>query len=298
MLSFSPVTIRDRETIQAFFKKSPFRNCDFSFANIFSWQHYYDTTFAVADNGFLYIRFQTARHPPGYLFPLGDGNLQTALEDLMHDVALQNDAFRLHAITREMFDQINAAFPNRFTLRMERDWSEYIYSSTDLIHLVGKKFQPKRNHINKFRRTYQWEYLPITPDIIPDCLDLYERWCIENGGRHSPQALVEERFATQKVFANFEHLGLIGGALRVNGKIRAYSYGQPLTTDTFGVHAEKSLYEIDGGFAMINQQFAEHNCADYRYINREEDLGLDSLRQAKLSYHPVILLEKGIVKEK
>jgi hypothetical protein len=71
-----------------------------------------------------------------------------------------------------------------------------------------------------------------------------------------------------------------------------------LTADTFDVHAVKCLSEIDGGFAMMNQQFAEHNCAAYRYINREEDLGLESLRKAKMSYHPALLLEKGVVREK
>jgi hypothetical protein len=104
--------------------------------------------------------------------------------------------------------------------------------------------------------------------------------------------------ATQTAFDNFEQLGLIGGALRINGEIQAYSYGQPLGEDTFGVHAEKSLYEIDGGFTMINREFAEHNCAGYRYINREEDLGLESLRKAKMSYHPTILLEKGCIRKK
>ncbi|MDR1527331.1 MAG: phosphatidylglycerol lysyltransferase domain-containing protein [Dysgonamonadaceae bacterium] len=298
MLPFTPVTITDREIIQAFFNKSVFRNCDFSFSNIFSWKHLYNTHFVAIENRFLYIRFQVADDCPGYLFPLGDGDLKTALESMMQDAAERHTEFRLYAVTQEMFVLIEQAMPGRFQYETERDWFEYIYSSDDLIYLVGKKYQPKRNHINKFKRTYQWEYLPITKEIIPDCLKLYERWCAENGGCNSEQSLIEERIATQTVFANYEQLGLTGGALRMNGEIVAYSYGQPLTADTFGVHAEKCLYEIDGGFAMMNQQFAEHNCADYRYINREEDLGLESLRQAKMSYHPVLLLEKGFVKEK
>ncbi|MDR2683649.1 MAG: phosphatidylglycerol lysyltransferase domain-containing protein [Dysgonamonadaceae bacterium] len=298
MLQFTPVTITDRETVQAFFSKNGFRNCDFSFSNIFSWEHFYNTTFVATDNRFLYIRFQVAGDFPGYLFPLGDGDLKTALETLMQDAAERNAEFRIYAVTREMFDLIEQAMPGRFRYKTDRDWFEYIYSSDDLIHLVGKKYQPKRNHINKFKRTYQWEYVPVTREIIPDCLRLYERWCAENGGCNSEQSLIEERIATQRVFEHYEQLGLTGGALRINGEILAYSYGQPLTADTFGVHAEKCLYEIDGGFAMMNQQFAEQNCAGYRYINREEDLGLDSLRQAKMSYHPVILLEKGVVTEK
>lgn len=298
MLNFHQVRIDDRDAIQAFFQKSTFRNCDFSFSNIFSWEHLYQTTFVAINNDFLFIRFQAAGEKPGYLFPLGTGDLKTALEYIMQDAKERNDEFRIYSVTRKMFDLIEEIFPGMFEYEPQRDWSEYIYSSEDLIHLVGKRFQPKRNHINKFKRTYEWEYLPISREIIPECLELYRKWCKENGGCNSENMLAEEKIATERVFDNFEKLELIGGALRVNGEIIAYSYGQPLTEDTFGVHAEKCLYEIDGGFSMINQQFAEHNCAGYKYINREEDLGLDSLRQAKMSYHPVILLEKGMVRFK
>ncbi|MDR3218751.1 MAG: phosphatidylglycerol lysyltransferase domain-containing protein [Dysgonamonadaceae bacterium] len=295
MLHFNPITIADKEIIQPFFDKSVFGNCDFSFSNIFNWKHLYNTTFAVEDD-FLYIRFQTAEDLAGYLFPLGATDLKKALERLLQDAEERLAPLCLHAITQKMFDLIEECMPGLFTYEKERDWYEYIYSSEDLISLVGKKYQAKRNHINKFKRTYQWEYLPITREIIPDCLQLYDRWCAENGGCNSEQSLIEERIATQQAFCHYETLGLTGGALRINGEILAYSYGQALGKNTFGVHAEKCLSEIDGGFAMINQQFAEHNCAAYPYINREEDLGLPSLRQAKMSYQPHILLEKGSLK--
>jgi len=293
MLSFRPVTIDDKETFQFYFDKVAFGNCDFSFSNIFSWRHFYDTTFAV-EGDFLYIRFQPANELPGYLFPVGEGSLKAAIERMKRDADKRATELQLYAITQRMFDLLEEAMPGQFLYEKGRDWYEYIYSSEDLITLKGKKYQAKRNHINKFKKTYEWEYLPITREIIPDCLKLYDRWRSENG----EQSLIEERIATQNAFHDFEKLGLIGGALRINGEILAYSYGQPLTKDTFGVHAEKCLYEIDGGFTMINREFAEHNCAAYSYINREEDLGKDSLRQAKMSYHPAILLEKGWVQLK
>ena len=292
MLPFQPVTIDDKEIVQSFFNKVSFGNCDFSFSNIFSWRNSYDTTFAV-EGDFLYVRFQPAGDLPGYLFPVGDGNLKTAIERLIQDAGERTTELRLYAVTQKMFDLLEDSLPGKFLYEKDRNWYEYIYSSEDLITLVGKKYQAKRNHINKFERTYKWEYLPVTREIIPDCLKLYERWCAENGGCNSEQSLTEERIATQNTFDNFERLGLTGGALRINGEILAYSYGQPLTKNIFGIHAEKCLYEINGGFAMINREFAKHNCSAYTYINREEDLGIDSLRQAKLSYHPVILLEKG-----
>jgi len=297
MLPFQPVTIDDKETMQFFFSKVAFGNCDFSFSNIFSWKHSYGTTFAVKDD-FLYVRFQPPGGLPGYLFPVGSGNLKTAVEHLQQDADERENELHLYAITQKMFNLLEEAMPGQFFYEKDRDWYEYIYSSKDLITLVGKKYQAKRNHINKFKRSYKWEYLPITREIIPDCLKLYERWCAENGGCNSEQSLIEERIATKNTFENFEKLGLIGGTLRINGEILAYSYGQPLTKNTFGIHAEKCLYEIDGGFAMINREFADHNCAAYTYINREEDLGKDSLRQAKMSYQPVMLLEKGEVRLK
>ncbi|MDR2057104.1 MAG: phosphatidylglycerol lysyltransferase domain-containing protein [Dysgonamonadaceae bacterium] len=297
MLDFKPVMIADKDSLQSFFYKSNFRNCDFSFSNIYMWKHLYNTLFAIED-GFLYIRFHATENAPGYLFPLGDGDLKKALERICEDAWERMAHVYLYAITPEMFNWIENVMPGQFIYEKGRDWYEYIYSSEDLISLVGKKFQAKRNHINKFKRTYRWEYLPITREIIPECVELYERWCAENGGCNNEQSLVGERVATQKVFNNYEKLGLLGGALRIDGEILAYSYGQPLGKDTFGVHAEKCLYEIDGGFTMMNQQFAEHNCADYTYINREEDLGLESLRKAKMSYQPAFLLEKGYVRIK
>ncbi|MDR0768980.1 MAG: phosphatidylglycerol lysyltransferase domain-containing protein [Dysgonamonadaceae bacterium] len=296
MLDFKPVTIEDKDRIQYFFDKTDFRNCDFSFANIFCWQNSFRTLYAVQD-GFLFFFFK-AYEQWAYLFPVGDGDLKQAINRLTQDAGKRGIPLQIFSVTQRMYDLIEACMPGEFTYKTNPNWSEYIYLSEDLISLAGKKYQSKRNHINKFMRNYTWEYEPITQAIIPDCLDLYRRWCAENGGCNSEQSLAEELIATHRAFKYFERLGLAGGALRIEGKILAYSYGQPLTKDTFGVYAEKSLYEIDGGFAMMNRQFAERNCAGYLYINREEDLGLESLRKAKLSYHPSILLEKGILKKR
>ena len=222
MLDFKPVTIDDKEIIQSFFNQSPFRNCDFSFSNIFSWKHYYNTTFAV-ENNCLYFRFQLEGELPGYLFPLGEESLSIKIERLQQDAQMRGDVFQLHAITQKMFDLIEKNLPGQFVYEQNRNFFEYLYSSKDLLTLVGKKYQSKRNHINKFKRTYQWEYLPITREIIPDCLALYNRWCQENGGCHEKKSLIEERIATNEVFRNYEALGIIGGALRINGEILAYS---------------------------------------------------------------------------
>jgi hypothetical protein len=297
MLLFKAPTPADRDTLNTYLRTNTFRNCDFSFANLYAWAHLYQTTFAIPGDGFLYIRFHKAGAGAGYLFPLGAGDFRAAIQTLSADAAERGDAFRLYSITPDMLAQIQAAFPGRFRYEPCRDAADYLYNTQDLIHLAGKKFQPKRNHIHRFRRTYNWEYLPLTPDLIPDCLRLYQRWCAEARAAGNTQPLEEEYIATQRAFAHYEALGLCGGVLRIDGEVLAYTYGQPLTADTFGVHAEKCIHSLDGGFATINQAFVTHAAASYAYINREEDLGLPTLRQAKLSYHPTLLLEKGIIQE-
>lgn len=95
----------------------------------------------------------------------------------------------------------------------------------------------------------------------------------------------------------FEELELRGGVLRVDGKVVAFTLGEPVCSDTFVVHIEKAFAEVEGAYSMINQQFVEHECRDFLYVNREEDTGAEGLRKAKLSYRPVFLVEKGNVKE-
>jgi Uncharacterized conserved protein len=296
MLDFQPVSVDDKEAVNAFFLMNIFRNCDFSFSNIFCWQKKYKTSLVI-ESDYLFIRFYAGGKKAGYMFPLGSGDLKSGIEVLMADAKERNEPFRMYALTREMFSLIDSVFPGRFEYQTKRSWFEYIYNSEDLITLKGKRFQAKRNHVNKFKRLYSYEYLPISRDIIPECKELYDRWCEENGNCNSDESLMDERISMNAALDYFEELGLKGGALRVAGEIVAYSYGQPLGKDTFGVHAEKSLSVIEGGFSMINQQFATHECSAFSYINREEDLGLDSLRQAKMSYHPAILLEKGFIIE-
>jgi hypothetical protein len=294
MIHFQSITLADKLKLNHFLAMSTFRNCDFSFSNIYCWLPNYQTTYAI-ESEFLFFRFYAGGKKSGYMYPLGRGDLTNAIEMLLADSEERQEPFRMFALSREMYQNIEACFPGKFEYHASRSWYEYIYHTEDLIQLKGRKYQPKRNHINKFKRTYRYEYVPITTQIIPECLELYTKWYQENGGCLGNRSLIDERVSVERAFANFEQLGLIGGALRVDGIIVAYSYGQPLSQDTFGVHAEKSLYEIDGGFSMINQQFAEHVCRGYRYMNREEDLGLESLRQAKMSYHPAILLEKGFI---
>ena len=290
MIPFKDVTLADRDTITSFTMKSDRRNCDLSFSNLCSWRFLYDTQFAVVDN-FLVFKFW-AGEQLAYMMPVGTGDLKAVLWELIEDARKENQHFCMLGVCSNMRADLEAILPGQFTFTEDRDYADYIYLRSDLSTLKGKKFQAKRNHINRFRNTYpDYEYTPITPDRIQECLDLEAEWCKVN---HCDQqeGTGNERRALIYALHNFEALGLTGGILHVNGTMVAFTFGMPINHETFGVHVEKADTSIEGAYAMINYEFANRIPEQYIYINREEDLGLEGLRKAKLSYQPVTILEK------
>ena len=290
MIPFKDITLADKDTITSFTMKSDRRNCDLSFSNLCSWRFLYDTQFAVVDN-FLVFKFW-AGEQLAYMMPVGTGDLKAVLWELIEDARKENQHFCMLGVCSNMRADLEAILPEQFTFTEDRDYADYIYLRSDLSTLKGKKFQPKRNHINRFRNTYpDYEYTPITPDRIQECLDLEAEWCKVNNCDQQ-EGTGNERRALIYALHNFEALGLTGGILHVNAKIVAFTFGMPINHETFGVHVEKADTSIEGAYAMINYEFANRIPEQYIYINREEDLGLEGLRKAKLSYQPVTILEK------
>lgn len=290
MIPFKDITLADKDTITSFTMKSDRRNCDLSFSNLCSWRFLYDTQFAVVDN-FLVFKFW-AGEQLAYMMPVGTGDLKAVLWELIEDARKENQHFCMLGVCSNMRADLEAILPEQFTFTEDRDYADYIYLRSDLSTLKGKKFQTKRNHINRFRNTYpDYEYTPITPDRIQECLDLEAEWCKVNNCDQQ-EGTGNERRALIYALHNFEALGLTGGILHVNAKIVAFTFGMPINHETFGVHVEKADTSIEGAYAMINYEFANRIPEQYIYINREEDLGLEGLRKAKLSYQPVTILEK------
>lgn len=293
MIEFKDITLQDKDTITAYTMNSCRRNCDLSFSNLCSWRFLYDTKFAIVDD-FLVFKFW-AGGELAYMMPVGNGNPEKAVKALIEDARQEGQPFCMLGACSCMREDLENIAPGQFTFTADRDYADYIYLRSDLATLKGKKFQPKRNHINKFRNTYpNHEYSPITPDRIQECLDLEAEWCKVN---HCDQqeGTGNERRALIYALHHFEELGLTGGILRVDGKIVAFTFGMPINKETFGVHVEKADTRIDGAYAMINYEFANRVPEQYIYLNREEDLGIEGLRKAKLSYQPETILEKYMV---
>lgn len=290
MITFKPITPASKKEITTYTIPGAYRDNNLSICNLCSWHFLNDSCFAIVDR-MLVIRFTFHNGQYIYTLPFGKGDITTALELLHQETQELGQPLMFFGSLPELKDVLEKYFPSPFEYDSHRDHYDYLYLRTSLAELKGREYQPKRNHANRFRKTYSYEYIPLTPDILPHCLELAEKWCMDHDCQKS-KSLRNEQKAMAFAMKHFRQLELLGGALRVNGEIIAFTYGAPVNHDTFCVHIEKADTGFDGAYAVINQEFAAHIPEKYTYINREEDLGIPGLRKAKLSYQPELLLEK------
>ena len=316
MIKFKDLSTSDRALIQRFTLYGERQNCDLSFSNLISWRFLYNTQFAVI-NDYLVFRFHTGRHL-AYMMPIPkpqvmeDGSYRVkpcdecsvkVIRTIRDDSIAMGHPFLMLGVCNYMVDLIEQSFPDTFTIEPNRNFADYIYTRDKLINLSGKKLQSKRNHINKFKSLYpQYTYRPLTEDLIPQCLELEKQWRKVSKDDTDEQDLDEslsiELRSMTRAFHRWDRLGLTGGTIWVDDKLVAFTFGCPINQTTFDVCVEKADVNYEGAFSIINQEFVKHLPEQYCYINREEDMGNEGLRRAKLSYHPDILLEKNTVMEK
>lgn len=297
-IDFKPITLSDKEIITSYTQPGDFRNCDFSFANMCSWRFLYDSEYALVE-GFLVIRFLIENKTrQAYMMPVGRGDLRKVICLLENDALRHGHPLLLLGITPDAKKELEAAMHGEFRYIPERDYFDYVYLREDLVNLTGKKYQSKRNHINKFKKLYHYTYMPITPELVPECLELECKWVNANRTEEDEEELSYERRSITYALKHFNELGLTGGAICQDHRIIAFSFGMPINHNTFGVHIEKADTRYEGIYALINQEFAAHLPEQYLYVNREEDLGIPGLRKAKLSYYPYELLEKSAAVKK
>lgn len=211
-----------------------------------------------------------------------------AMADYFHSIGRP---FYMKAVPERLVDPIVKALGVKLEIKSDPGTWDYVYRTSDLVDLSGRKYQGKRNHLNQFTQKYEFSYEPLSPAIVEECLELDHNWRAKHPDSGSELMAEEEKAVKEALFHCIE-LKLLGGAVRVDGKVRAFAAGALINPETAVVHIEKADVEYPGIYAVINQQFAEHVPAGVELINREEDLGLPGLRKAKQSYHPILMVRK------
>lgn len=294
-MNFRPVTLQDKSDIERCLINNTYQSCDFCFVNIFAWANRFLTEFDIQNNT-LFLRCKEHDGKTYYMMPIGKMEIKKAFDLIISNSLDYEVPFRMKGISYVMWREIEQAMPGKFKFTHTRENDEYIYLTQTLISLQGKKLQSKRNHINRFNKENpNWEYLPIThPQEVNACIEMLQQWK-EQPNIEKNKTLEYDYQATRTMLQHFFELNLVGGMIVLRGKIIAFSLGEGINQDTFVVHVEKAFNHLNGAYTIINQQFAEHAAKSYKYINREEDMGLDNLRKAKLSYQPIYLLQEGNV---
>lgn len=249
----------------------------FGFASLFFWKEYYKTSYAVI-NGNIVCRGVSDKGNCVVYFPRGlNENVKSTVDAISADCC---GSLKLHPLTEKTAKAICTHYPDA-KLTLVEGKCEYVYNRDDLANLAGKKYHAKRNHIAKFDKSYEAEYININNEnigILEECAEYMYR-LIEN----SPE---DEYLAIKCAIRHFDALGLRGAVIKVNVNYVAYSIGSSINDDTADIHFEKADRAYDGAYAKINNSFAKYGWEDKKYLNREEDLGMEGLRKAKLSYYP------------
>ncbi len=295
MNRYREIELTDKPSFDRILNELGPESSDLTFTNLFMWKHNYGLHISYEpelDYWLIFAQPPSPKWKPFFLPPVGDWanreKLHAALELMVATANAADAAFRIRRAPAALVQAIQAAgFP--IHQKEERYTYDYLYRTEDLINLSGRKYHSKRNHLNQFQRKYHWEFAKITPEIAAECLEIEQDWFNISKTR---ELLTDEEWAMATVFRNFEALKVTGGVLRIEGQIAAIAVGERLNQNTAVIHIEKANTEFDGIYVAINQQFAANCWQDWEFINREEDMGLDGLRQSKLSYHPYQLIEK------
>ena len=289
MFEFKEITFEYRELIESYthFKKE---NSEMNFTNLYIWKDYYQTSFAQVEDMLVFLH-----HIPGgetvCSYPCGKGDATKCLKalkkyfDSLGKVIIITNANKAEA---EFFLNV---FPNG-TVTENRDFADYIYSTEALLNLSGKKLHAKRNHLNRFKNKYpDYVYREITPDDFSRCLDFAAGTMKADDFTEEISYDAEYR-SLKCLFDNFCKLELKGGLIEIDGEIAAFTIGEQYTPIGALIHAEKADVAYDGIYAAINNEFVKHAWSSTEFINREEDMGIEGLRKAKLSYRPCRFVEK------
>ena len=291
MIDFQRVCLADRTAYLEHLAEFPEKGCEHNFANLFLWGR---QCYAYLGEDVVY--FSQFSRKSVYLFPLCRGSLVQAVNALIQDARQRGIACRISGMTEADCRQLEAAFPGQFRYHIDRDAFEYVYDIGELASLAGRKYQRKRNHVNRFHSLHpNAAFEPLTPENAPEAQQMVADWYRLRLEEDPTQDFQLEQAAIRRALENWQALEMEGLLLRIDGQVAAMTMGSRMSDTTFDIHFEKALEKYEGAYAAINRGFARYLHEKYpalTHLNREDDMGLEGLRKAKMSYNPSHLLAK------
>ena len=300
-LNFHPIALDDYDVVYKYMSVHGEGSCQHSFVTMFSLYEKYGDAICEQD-GFLYVLREHLchEHVRVYLAPMGDGDRREAFERILEDAHSHHAIAEFQTLTETACLFLEKQLPERFLMAESRDHAEYIYSTERIAAFSGAKLKNKRTEFNRFYREYgdRASVSSIKRQDFPDILDFEQKWLWENQEDHDMRALEREARAIDLQLRHFDTLHLSGIVVRIDGIVKGYGYGAPISDTYYDALIEKGDRRIPNIYRVLFRESVRQCALDYTYVNREEDVGVKGLREVKLSYQPEILLRKYIVREK
>jgi uncharacterized protein len=297
LLNFRQIQIGDKELFSRYTEGLSFENTEMSFTNLFIWRQGWKIEICEHE-GVLYISYT---HPDtgcrGHMQPVVPRGMpvRPAVEIAIADIRERACGLDIMGVNDDFVTRFRQEGTDGYIIDEDRDLAEYVYLSSDLANLQGKKFHSKRNHLNKFLSDIAYTWQDLQPEMLLQCLGICRNWMNER----EDDADVDrcEYYAVKEAVTNMRELGLVGALVCVDGSPVAFTVGERFRPNMALVHLEKADPSVPGIYAFINQQFVFRNFQDLEFVNREEDMGIPGLRKAKESYNPVHMVNKYRIRE-
>ncbi|MCC0650155.1 phosphatidylglycerol lysyltransferase domain-containing protein [Clostridioides sp. ZZV15-6598] len=298
---FKDIELSSKKELDPYFDLVDYEACEYCFSTLYMWQHVYKTGYYIGED--FAVLVGEYEGDSFSILPLAKKDkLPEVVDFVLEYFSHNNKKIYLRGITTEVVEFLKEKYPNRFEYIEERDLFDYVYDAESLRTLAGKKNQKKRNHINYFLKEYagRYESRLLDKENFNECLVLMKEWeSNKEENNEFDESMDDELVGIKKIFNNYDILKdkvkVFG--VYVDGKLEAFSIGELLNKNMALIHIEKANPDIRGLYPFINQQFLVSEFKDVEFVNREEDLGIEGLRKAKLSYHPCRFVEKYSVRE-
>ncbi len=283
-LKFKKLSLEDKPIIDKFFNDFPPDASEYTFTNLFVWRNSREIEYCLYNEGLILLARK--KNEKFFMQPFGYLDNKKIIEFILNYGIKFNLANSIKKISENIISSIEG-----FNIIEDRDNFDYLYKTDDLAFLKGRKYSNKRNFIRNFFADYYHKYWRYTEKCKEVCLNFAKAWLEKREGQDD--SLVDEFNAIKELLNNFKNLDSAGGVICVEEKIIAFEFGEKLNKDTFVVHFEKADSSINGSYQSINKLFVENEIeGQYKFVNREQDLGIPGIRKAKESYYPVKMVKK------
>src|SRR4030042_3314037 len=233
---FKDLTLEDKSLFDQLFTQFPPQISEFTFTNLFIWRQCYQIKISRLQH---FLCLLSDRGENSFFYPpIGDGDVIKCYQTLLQYLVSKAMFGKIARVPAAVVSQINWKSEG-MKAELDRSQCDYVYLTQDLIELKGRKYHRKRNHIKQFKEKYSYQYISLTPEWIPQCLQLETEWCDLRHCEASP-GLLNESSAIKEAFTHFEELRVKGGAILINGKVEAFTLGDPLNLESVVIHIEKA----------------------------------------------------------